>query len=290
MKVGFIVPSLVGEAGSLLVCVANLLTEAAAVAELEPTIIVCVQGDGPLPNLPISGSNAAVILLRMPALGVSAARNKALSLIEDVVDAIMFVDVNVRPGRHFLTAALAILLHESVVSGPVAFMASQQSEGSDRVERIAFRQLVFRGFVWSTLFRAEMVRGLRFNETIGPGTLSHHQAGEDSRFLFEAWKRSGLHWASWLPTKPVARLPRSDLPEKIQRYAWGQGWLVGNYMLHSYTSWLDRPYFCFRALLFLANSVRMLGAGATRQVAWTRLKAFIAGATNKDPTAPRLFV
>lgn len=287
MRIGFIVPALTREAGLLRDCVANIASVIEMMPDTIALIVIGLQGEGDVPALPPLPGNVETALLLLDGSGAGMARNRGLAYLEGRVDAVMFTDVSVRPGGFFLAAALPLLEQVPIVSAPVAFAATLPVPAEPATTSlIAFRRLVFRGFVWSTLFRVDAIRGLRFVEEMGPGTASPHQAGEDSRFLMAVWRRSGLRLAGWLPDRPVARLPRTDLPEKQARYARGQGWLIGRYPLLPGLTLADRLYFLFRALLFLANSFRFLLRPASRALGTARLAALWDGVFDRDRRAP----
>lgn len=284
-RLGFIVPAVEGEGHLLADCVANLLRQSESLPALSVRIAVCWQSaDGIVPTLP---DDTRILLLTLGRIGASAARNRGLESLGDSVDALMFVDVCVRPDAGFLTAAWNNLHHAPMVSAPICFEADPISGGIDDVRMIAASFVVFRGFIWSSLFRMETLAGQRFEETIGPGTSSPHQSGEDARLLHRIVMALGLTQVPYLPGRPVRRLPRPDLAIKERRYAFGQGYLVGQYL--RYPTPDGRAYFLWRAVLFLGRSVTLLLRGRdSRTLGRQRIAAFIAGLGGRDPGAPVL--
>jgi hypothetical protein len=284
-RVGFIVPAVEGEGDLLVDCVCNLLTELSLLAHLSGLIIVCWQSaDGVAPVLP---DDPRIRLLTLDRIGASAARNRGLDAALGLVDAVMFTDVSVRPDAAFLAAAVAALRDAPMVSAPVCFANEPVTGGSDQLHPVRAGFVVFRGFIWSSLFRADALTGLRFDETIGPGTTSAHQSGEDARLLHRIVTRLGLTRIPYLPGRPVRRLPRPDLAAKEWRYALGQGYLVGQYLRYPTSD--DRPYFLFRAVLFLGRSVLLLLRGRDgRALGRRRIGAFLSGLGGRDSTAPVL--
>jgi hypothetical protein len=284
-RIGFIVPAVEGEGDLLAECVANLLRQADRLPDLSVRIAVCWQSaDGTVPNLP---DDPRILLLTLGRIGASAARNRGLESLGDSVDALMFVDVCVRPDAGFLAAAWRNLRHAPMVSAPICFEADPITGGTDDVRMVAASFVVFRGFIWSSLFRTETLAGLRFEETIGPGTPSPHQSGEDARLLHRIVTGLDLTQMPYLPGRPVRRLPRPDLAIKERRYAFGQGYLVGQYL--RYPTPDGRAYFLWRAVLFLGRSVTLLLRGRdSRTLGWRRIAAFIAGLGGRDQGAPVL--
>lgn len=284
-RVGFIVPAVEGEGDLLVDCVRNLLTELSLLSHLSGLIVVCWQSaEDVAPLLP---DDPRIRLLMLDRIGASAARNRGLDTVQDLVDAVMFTDVSVRPDAGFLAAAVAALREAPMVSAPVCFASGPVSGGSDQLHPARAGFVVFRGFIWSSLFRAEALTGLRFDETIGPGTPSAHQSGEDARLLHRIVSRLGLTRIPYLSGRPVRRLPRPDLAAKEWRYALGQGYLVGQYLRYPTSD--DRPYFLFRAVLFLGRSVLLLLRGRDeRALGRRRIGAFLSGLRGRDSTAPVL--
>jgi hypothetical protein len=279
MIFGFVVPALVQELSLLKGCLDNLLLACKQVPLIEPKIAVALQGKlDIIPDWLIG--NPAIDLQLLPSKGVSHARNMALARLENNTDLLMFVDVSVRPSSFFLKSALKALSVAPVVSAPVCFGDSDGtlSASGTAVTRIPAVKVAFRGFIWSTAFRTNSIAGLRFNEAIGPGTASPHQAGEDGRFLYLVIMRHKLRKIMWLPDAPVRRLPRPDLKEKIRRYAYGQGVLLGQHLCARGWSVLDRFYFSWRIGLFFLNSIRMFfNSSDDRVISKLRLAGLMAG-------------
>lgn len=284
-RIGFIVPAVEGEGALLADCVANLLRQADLLPDLSVQIAVCWQSaDGAVPALP---DDPRLVLLSLGRVGASAARNRGLDTLSDSVDALMFVDVSVRPDAGFLAAAWSGLRDAPMISAPICFEADPISSGADGLRMVPAGFVVFRGFIWSSLFRSAILAAHRFDETIGPGTSSPHQSGEDARLLHRIVTALGLAQIPYLPGRPVRRLPRPDLALKERRYAFGQGYLVGQYL--RYPTPDGRAYFLWRAVLFLGRSVTMLLHGRhSRSLGRHRIAAFFAGLGGRDPAAPVL--
>lgn len=285
-RIGLIVPALATEAALLDACLANITRisgELADIAELVTVVVPQPAGDAVMP----APRGPGLVVLPQPVPGVSRARNAALDHLQGQVDAVMFVDVAVRPSAAFLRAALAGLAHAPLVSAPVVF-TGQSLVGDATISRVPAAFLVYRGFIWSSLIRLDAIGTMRFMADIGPGTPSPHQAGEDSRLLYAIVRRNHIRSLPFLPGLPVARLPRGDLAEKVVRYSFGQGYLVGQYLLHPVGGVTGFMYFLLRALLFLAKSAAMLPSTASRPVGLRRLRAFFSGLFGTDPIVPSL--
>lgn len=278
-RLGLVVPAVIGEAELLADCLNNLVSLADAVPLIGASIVVAWQSDdGTLPSgMPVDGR---IFWLSLPRVGVAAARNAALDYFAGQMDALMFVDVSVRPDPGFLRAALPLLTVAPLVSAPVAFSDMPSTVPDGRPGTVSAAFLVFRGFIWSTLFRSDTIGSYRFDVGMGPGTLSRHQAGEDARLLYRVVARLRLTAVPFLPSCPVRRLPRPDLAEKQWRYAYGQGYLVGQYLRYPTSD--GRGYFLWRALLFAGRSLVMLPLSSRRSLGCRRLCALWAGLGNRD--------
>lgn len=286
MRVGFIIPAVAGEGDVLKSCLENLIAVTRELNDVDAYFGICWQAseqEAP-PELPIVSN---LTLLKATRRGVSAARNAMLDLLAGSVDAVMFVDVSVRPSARFLTSAVPLLSGAPLVAAPVAFSDTEVERLPLRRTSVSAAYVVFRGFVWGCMFRIDALRGARFIETIGPGTPSVHQAGEDARFLHAVITTLGVRHIPYLSGAPVRRLLRPDLSEKQIRYAHGQGYLVGEY-LRSPTNG-DRSYFVWRAFLFLGRSVLLMMRGkAGRSLGLSRIRAFMSGLRGTDTSLPPL--
>ncbi|MQP64545.1 hypothetical protein GE253_04215 [Niveispirillum sp. SYP-B3756] len=285
-RVGLIVPVLASEAALLCDCLANIARiRAALTGEADLVVVVVPQPSGGAVLAPVV--EPGVEWLPQAQAGVSRARNSALDHLRGRVDAVMFVDVAVRPSAAFLRAALVLLDDAPLVSAPVVF-AAESPEGGAAPSRVSAAFLVYRGFIWSSLIRLDAIGDLRFLADIGPGTPSHHQAGEDSRLLYAIVRGQGLRSLPFLSGLPVARLPRDDLAEKVARYSFGQGYLVGQYLMHPVGGLAGFGYFLLRALLFVLKSLVMLAGTRSRGTGFRRLRAFSCGLFGRDRSVPSL--
>ncbi|MDG5496504.1 hypothetical protein [Niveispirillum sp. BGYR6] len=280
MIFGFIIPALVEELSLLEGCINNLHTICDSIPDIQPVFAVILQGR--LDTAPewLLG-DPSVDLQILPNRGVSNARNQGLMRLENTTDFLMFVDVSVRPGSDFIRGALQALRTELVVSAPVSFddhISTSPSVRNVTVRQISAVRVVFRAFIWSTAFRTTAITGLRFDPSIGPGTSSPHQSGEDGRFLYLVKMRHHLKNVSWLNNISVVRPSRPDLQNKITRYAHGQGVLLGQQLRAPGWSILDRLYLLMRVFLFIANSFKFFLKGpSSRKVSLVRLNALLIG-------------
>jgi hypothetical protein len=276
MKIGFVIPSLEREGSLLLGCLQAI--EAAVVQTPGAGAALCVIWQGTAEALvpiqaAVQGALHPIHFIIMHERGVSQARNRGLCWLEaEGVDALMFVDVSVRPEAGFLRAAWAALASgHAAVSAPIGFTA-QVPHGrlgargevavSSGLGFISAARLIIRGFIWSCLFQAAPLRGLRFDEKIGPGTTSLRQAGEDADFLYRFMVGQGVQRMAFLKGVSVHRLPRPDIAAKIKHYAYGQGFQIGFYAHQAFSgaglwSAMNRAIFLGWAVLFIANSMRL---------------------------------
>ncbi len=286
-RVGLIIPVLASEAALLEACLANIARMKRELAGDADLVVVVVPQPAGGAVLQQPSADLAIEWLPQAQAGVSRARNAALDHLRGRVDAVMFVDVAVRPSSAFLRAALVLLADAPLVSAPVAF-AAESPVGVATSSRVSAAFLVFRGFIWSSLIRMDALGDLRFLADIGPGTPSQHQAGEDSRLLYAIIRRHHLRSLPFLAGLPVARLPRGDLAAKVARYSFGQGYLVGQYLVHPVGGLAGFGYFFLRALLFAGNSLAMLLGGTSHSTGVRRLRAFMAGLFGLDRSVPPL--
>lgn len=171
----------------------------------------------------------------LPSRGVSIARNALLSLVEDG-DILIFPDDDCWYAPDTLTQAVEAFRRHPETGAVMGRSFSQPSAapavGQDsRVSQIGtFKN----GETYLQFFRAEVVKDLRFDPRLGPGTGLPYGCGEDTDYLLEAHKRAPV-WRC-----PSIRVfhpsPDTHVPSdaKIASYAAGRMYLLKK---HAFPLW-----------------------------------------------------
>lgn len=171
----------------------------------------------------------------LPSRGVSVARNALLSLVREE-DIIVFPDDDCWYAPDTLTQAVEAFRRHPETGAVMGRSFSQPSAapavGQDsRVSQIGtFKN----GETYLQFFRAEVVKDLRFDPQLGPGTGLPYGCGEDTDYLLEAHKRAPV-WRC-----PSIRVfhpsPDTHVPSdaKIASYAAGRMFLLKK---HAFPLW-----------------------------------------------------
>ena len=173
--------------------------------------------------------------IMLPSKGVSTARNALLSLVREE-DIIVFPDDDCWYAPDTLTQAVEAFRRHPETGAVMGRSFSQPSAapavGQDsRVSQIGtFKN----GETYLQFFRAEVVKDLRFDPRLGPGTGLPYGCGEDTDYLLEAHKRAPV-WRC-----PSIRVfhpsPDTHVPSdaKIASYAAGRMYLLKK---HAFPLW-----------------------------------------------------
>lgn len=173
--------------------------------------------------------------IMLPSKGVSTARNALLSLVREE-DIIVFPDDDCWYAPDTLTQAVEAFRRHPEAGAVMGRSFSQPSAapavGQDsRVSQIGtFKN----GETYLQFFRAEVVKDLRFDPRLGPGTGLPYGCGEDTDYLLEAHKRTPV-WRC-----PSIRVfhpsPDTHVPSdaKIASYAAGRMYLLKK---HAFPLW-----------------------------------------------------
>lgn len=171
----------------------------------------------------------------LPSRGVSIARNALLSLVREE-DIIVFPDDDCWYAPDTLPQAVEAFRRHPETGAVMGRSFSQPSAapavGQDsRVSQIGtFKN----GETYLQFFRAEVVKDLRFDPLLGPGTGLPYGCGEDTDYLLEAYKRAPV-WRC-----PSIRVfhpsPDTHVPSdaKIASYAAGRMFLLKK---HAFPLW-----------------------------------------------------
>ena len=173
--------------------------------------------------------------IQLPSKGVSLARNALLSLVREE-DIIVFPDDDCWYAPDTLTQAVEAFRRHPETGAVMGRSFSQPSAapavGQDsRVSQIGtFKN----GETYLQFFRAEVVKDLRFDPQLGPGTGLPYGCGEDTDYLLEAHKCAPV-WRC-----PSIRVfhpsPDTHVPSdaKIASYAAGRMYLLKK---HAFPLW-----------------------------------------------------
>lgn len=173
--------------------------------------------------------------IQLPSKGVSLARNALLPLVAGE-DIIIFPDDDCWYAPDTLTQAVEAFRRHPETGAVMGRSFSQPSAapavGQDsRVSQIGtFKN----GETYLQFFRAEVVKDLRFDPQLGPGTGLPYGCGEDTDYLLEAHKRAPV-WRC-----PSIRVfhpsPDTHVPSdaKIASYAAGRMFLLKK---HAFPLW-----------------------------------------------------
>lgn len=180
-------------------------------------------------------ANLPIARILLPSRGVSIARNALLSLVREE-DIIVFPDDDCWYAPDTLTQAVEAFRRHPETGAVMGRSFSQPSAapavGQDsRVSQIGtFKN----GETYLQFFRAEVVKDLRFDPQLGPGTGLPYGCGEDTDYLLEAHKRAPV-WRC-----PSIRVfhpsPDTHVPSdaKIASYAAGRMFLLKK---HAFPLW-----------------------------------------------------
>lgn len=171
----------------------------------------------------------------LPSKGVSIARNALLSLVEDG-DILIFPDDDCWYAPDTLAQVVEAFRRHPEAGAILGYWTpSPQLPQPDNTEQILSATALFsQGGTCVQFFRAEVVKDLRFDPRLGPGTGLPYGCGEDTDYLLEAHRRAPV-WRC-----PSIRVfhpsPDTHVPSdtKITSYAAGRMYLLKK---HAFPLW-----------------------------------------------------
>lgn len=180
-------------------------------------------------------ANLPIARILLPSRGVSIARNALLSLVEDG-DILIFPDDDCWYAPDTLTQAVEAFRRHPEAGAVLGYWTpSPQFPQPDNTEQALSATALFsQGGTCVQFFRAEVVKDLRFDPRLGPGTGLPYGCGEDTDYLLEAHKRAPV-WRC-----PSIRVfhpsPDTHVPSdaKIASYAAGRMYLLKK---HAFPLW-----------------------------------------------------
>lgn len=171
----------------------------------------------------------------LPSNGVSTARNALLKLIGEE-EIIIFPDDDCWYAPDSLAQVVEAFLRHPDAGAVLGYWTpSPQVPPPDSIEQLLSAAALFsQGGTCVQFFRAEVVKNLRFDPQLGPGTSLPYGCGEDTDYLLEAHKRAPV-WRC-----PSIRVfhpsPDTHMPSdaKIASYAAGRMYLLKK---HAFPLW-----------------------------------------------------
>ena len=173
--------------------------------------------------------------IQLPSRGVSIARNALLPLVTGE-DIIVFPDDDCWYAPDTLAQVVAAFQRHPEAGAVLGYWthSAQVPPPGDAEQPLSAAALFSQGGTCVQFFRAEVVKDLRFNPQLGPGTGLPYGCGEDTDYLLEAHKRAPV-WRC-----PSIRVfhpsPDTHVPSdaKIASYAAGRMFLLKK---HAFPLW-----------------------------------------------------
>lgn len=239
-------------------------------------VYIVVQGkDDSLLLEGLSSDKSNVLFYETEEMGVSKARNNCIEKAIGLdVNYIVFHDASIR----WPIESVKFLFENKDVLIPVkvrphfSLTNIELQDKEERKERDV--NPIYDTYIWSYLLHVANLKGLRFDEEIGPGNNTTYKSGEDVLFLFDYFSIAQSFTVLECSTRFVYHPPRPENYEKHLIYAAGQGRLF-RVLLNRYPSYgLIRDI-----ILFFGNAlVRcFLWKPKSMKILLLRLSGFIKG-------------
>ena len=194
---------------------------------------------GVLDELLVRHAGLPLTHVRLPAQGVSRARNVLLSHVSDA-DIIAFPDDDCWYVPETLEQVVAAFARHPDGGGLLGCKGNDSSTAQDApVSRLG---TFFNGETYLQFFRAAAIKEVRFDPQLGPGTGLPYGNGEDTDFLLEVHRKTPL-WRC-----PAIRVfhpsPETALPSdaKIAAYAAGRMYLLKKHAFPLWFRWSNVVY------------------------------------------------
>lgn len=173
--------------------------------------------------------------IQLPSKGVSLARNALLALVSGE-DIIVFPDDDCWYAPDTLTRVVEVFRRHPEAGTVLGYWtpSAQHPQPGNKELRLSATALFSQCGTCVQFFRAEVVKDIRFDPRLGPGTGLPYGCGEDTDYLLEAHKRAPV-WRC-----PSIRVfhpsPDTHMPSdaKIASYAAGRMYLLRK---HAFPLW-----------------------------------------------------
>lgn len=211
-----------------------------------------------------------VEIISTPVFSASIARNRGIDYaLEKQFDYIYFHDAKVFCTDSFVAMiGRAISGHLDLCRGRVGWREQPLARPARLLETGVRQRIspILHTYLWSYLFRVELLTDIRFNEKIGPGEKTELKAGEDTLLLGQLGQQNPGLRVCYFPQAEVIHPPRPGNLSKHLAYARAQGVLFRFFLGRKFSPFWYFPLYLFlffgafagRALLFRKNSWKSL--------------------------------
>lgn len=205
-----------------------------------------------------------VIVIDLNEAGVSVARNSALIAIGTGTSTrfILFFDARIEYSEVFLNNVVSACYagEHTITWGLPLFGDEDNSVAANAPYQMDLVDILGNPYIWNMVFRSDLLDGIRFDESRGPGKYTRLKSGEDALFLNEVLYRRGSYWVYAVPGE-VRHPSRIGALSKYASYASGQVDLMCVLMEDYRLELKVRVYALFRYLLFCIASLRFMLKG-----------------------------
>lgn len=216
-------------------------------------LLLCIQGKKSEFEIPPHVRRKVSATVHSESKSISSARNQLIEYCMATYPTssrVLFLDDDcfiTAPAASIIASWLKRISISAILMGrppwgiPLPFRATQPIASS----------WLWQGYVWTTVFPLSAFIGVRFDESIGPGSGSERRAGEDFSFMLDIVRKNKDIKILFCYKFMIGHPPRSDMLSKQLEYARGHAYVLT------------------RALFRQKNLYMTL-------VAWTYLAAFIS--------------
>ena len=157
--------------------------------------------------------------------------------------------------------AYAIDVDIDIICGQSLFQSKRRAQPDDyryRVHKERSRFFILRyPFIWSYIFKTDIIRNVEFDETVGVGSLGLVQCGEDTLFLADIIRKNPKHKFTYFPALTFTKPPRQLDNSKRLQYSFGQG-VIWRQVFNTYKKEFNIINVSIHIILFFINGILML--------------------------------
>lgn len=255
-----IIPAIESETEILTRNLDLLLEKLQKLAFSEYRIVIIYQTDNfasdPVGNL----RNGHIEVYNTDVFSLSSARNMGLDMRRDE-EFVFFLDSRMIPGMRFLKACIeSIQNSHDIWLGKICWLPDiedsyKKNESTDSIvcRTISPLRLIYKNSISIYVYRFELIKGLRFNETIGISRHNSLQAGEDTLFNYDLLLSGRVKSLQYYPDAFLYHEIRPKDYSKQVRYSMAQG-ALHRYLISRKMPLIPKILTIINFILFIGNT------------------------------------